>query len=180
MTMEALIRSIEEAGKRETESIKKETDASVKEITKGFEAEAEIQAKKMLDSAKSEARLAKERIISKAKIEARQIFDSRKNDMIDKSFEEAKKKILSMNESEKKKILEKLAKDGSKDMLSPEIFADRKYAKLISGAKEADIDDFGVIIKSKDGKVSVTNTLTERMEEIKSTMRHEVAKVLFE
>jgi len=178
--METLIRSIEEAGRKEIDRIRKDTDAQIREIRKKFEEEAIGQAKKILDNAKSEAHLAKERILSNAKIEAREMADKKKNALIDNVFEKAKEMILSSGEAEKKKLLISLEEEGKRDIKNPEVFVDKKYANLIRSAKTMNLGDFGVLIKSRDGKETVTNTLTEKTEHIKTTMRHEVAKVLFE
>ena len=180
MGAERLIKSIEDEGKNEADKIKRDAAARVKEIKKGFEDEARRKAEKIIENARSEANLAKERIISNAKMESRRMQDEKMNEIIDDVFEKAKKRVLDMSDAEKKKILSRLAKEGASDIDNAQMYTDKKYVKLLPGAKAADIGDFGVIAKSEDGKSAVTNTLTEKMNFIKETMRHEIAKVLFE
>ncbi len=132
-----------------------------------------------MNKAKVESILIKERIMSHAKMEARSLIDERKHEIIENVFSEAGKRILSSSDAEKKKILEKLVSDAKKGMENAKVLVDRKYSKLLQGAEVADINDFGVVLKSKDGKEMTVSTLSERIEQIKATKRHEVARVLF-
>ncbi len=179
MSMETLIKSIEEQGKKEMEEIRKACNNEVMEVRKKYEEEAKSSAKEILHKAETESGLIKERILSHAKIEAREKTDNMKHKIIDNAFENARKKILSSGDSEKKKILESLAEEAKKQMKDTTVFVDEKYAKLLPDAELMDINDFGVVLESADRREMVVNTLTEKMEQIKSKKRHDVAKVLF-
>ena len=56
---------------------------------------------------------------------------------------------------------------------------DRKFQGLVKGAKTGDIKDFGVVIKSKSGKSSIDNTLSNRLQELSTLLKHKVADALF-
>lgn len=177
--METLLKSIEEEGRKETEQLKKSCESEIGKIRKKYEEEAKSLSNDILHKAKTESFLIRERIMSHAKMEARDIIDERKHKLIEETFNSAEKMILNSSDAEKKKMLEKLANEAKRDMGSAKVFVDRKYSKFLPEAEAADINDFGVVLKSKDGKEMAVNTLRERMEQIKSTKRHEIARVLF-
>ena len=179
MSMETLLKSIEEQGKREMEDIKNSCDSGIREIKKKYEEEAKALSNDILHKARTESVLIRERIMSRAKMEARDMIDERKHKLIEEVFDKAEERILDSSDAEKKKILEKLASEAKKEMVSAKVFVDRKYLRLLPEAEAADINDFGVILKSKNGKEMTVITLKEKMEQIKSTKRHEIARVLF-
>jgi len=177
--METLLKAIEEEGRKEIEEIRKSCESEIREIRKKYEEEAKKVSGEILNRAGAESRLIKERIISHAKMKAKDMTDERKHDLIEEVFEKAEKNILGLSDSEKKKILEKLSKESGNEIKNAKIFVDRKYSRLLPEAEIADINDFGIILKSVDGKEMIVNTLRERMVQIKNTKRHKIARVLF-
>ncbi|MDI6730126.1 MAG: V-type ATP synthase subunit E [Candidatus Altarchaeum sp.] len=150
-------------------------------ITKHFEQLAEENAKNIRKQGDDEILVIKRQMISNAEIEAKGKIDKEKFNWIENVFEETRQVILNLSAQEKKKILEKMCDVSDKENFM--FYVDKKYANLvknIKNVKEADINDFGVIIKSRDGKITMDNTLTNRLNILKQHKRYDVAKILFE
>ncbi len=173
------------------EEINKETAQKVSEIEatssnkvnfimKHFEQLAEENAEKIRKERDDEILVLKRQMISNAEIEAKGKIDKEKFNWIENVFEETRQVILNLSAQEKKEILEKMCDVPDKENFV--FYVDKKYATLVGNVenvKEADINDFGVIIKSKDGKITIDNTLTNCLNILKQHKRYEVAKILF-
>lgn len=170
---------IRESGKNEIEVIMKEAEAEANRIRKEFEKEAKKRGEEIIEQAESEAELAKRRILADSKLTLKEMTDGKRNEIIEKVLEGAKKKIMELGSNEKREILKKLAEEGKKHIEDPVVFVDKKYARLLGGAKSMNINDFGVIVRSKKGKSEVNNTLSKKMEQMDEVLRHRIAEVLF-
>ncbi|ODS42748.1 MAG: hypothetical protein MSIBF_05495 [Candidatus Altiarchaeales archaeon IMC4] len=179
MGLSEIEKRIRDEAASEIEAINKEVQAKVDEIKQDIKAEAKKKADKIRKDGASEAALEYRRMIADAVIESSDLLEKEKNLLMRKVFEEARQKIESLPDAEKKKILERLAADGKKSIKDPQVLVDKKYAKLISGAKASDIGDFGAILESKDGKMRIDNTLGTRLGQIEKSMRSDVALRLF-
>ncbi|PKP55973.1 MAG: hypothetical protein CVT89_07105 [Candidatus Altiarchaeales archaeon HGW-Altiarchaeales-2] len=149
-------------------------------IMKHFEQLAEENAEKIRKQGDDEISVIKRQIISNAEIEAKDKIDKEKFNWVENVFEETRQVILNLSAQEKKEILEKMCDISDKENFV--FYVDKKYANLLGNAgnvKEADINDFGVIIKSKDERVTIDNTLTNRLAILKQHKRYDIAKILF-
>ena len=170
---------IRESGKKEIDAIMKDAENESKRIKSEFEAEASVRSDKLIKDAENEAELVKRRILADTKLVAKEVVDNKRNEFIEKVFEETTKKVDKLSTAEKKKIMIKLAEEGKKQIEEPVLFVDKKYASLLKGAKIASIGEFGVVVKSKKGESEVNNTISRKMEQFGSTLRHDIAEVLF-
>jgi len=174
---------IEEINKRAAQNISEIEKESAKKtdlIMKHFEQLAAQDAEKIRQQEEAQILLAKKQIISNAEIEAKDKIDKEKFNWIENVFEETRQVILNLSDKEKKEILEKMCDIPDKKNFV--FYVSQKYASLLSdveNVKVADINDFGVIIKSNDGKITMDNTLTNRLNLLKQHKRSEVAKILF-
>ena len=177
--MKEIEERIRESGNREIENIIKEAEKEVNDKRKEFKAEAIKKAEVIIKEAESESELVKRRILADSKLRIKEMADNKRNEMIEDVFEAARKRITELGAKEKKAILSKLAEEGKKQIEDPVIFVDRKYARLLKGAKSMNINDFGVIVRSKKGKSEVNNTLSTKLGQLNETLRHRIAEVLF-
>ncbi|NIP40270.1 MAG: hypothetical protein GTN39_01980 [Candidatus Aenigmarchaeota archaeon] len=86
---------------------------------------------------------------------------------------------MNLSSKEKKRILKKLAEEGKKQIEDPVVFVDKKYVRLLKGAKPLGMNDFGVIVRSRKGRSEVNNTLSKKLEQLNEMLRHRIAEVLF-
>ncbi len=179
MSLEELENRIMEDAKKEIQEIKRDAEKKIRNIREKNEREAEQEAEKILKEGEQEANLTHRRIIADIVIKGKERIEKRKNSIIDDAFERARKNILESSDLEKRKFLENLIERDMDKVPEPQILVDRKYASLIKEAKAADIGDFGVIIQSRDGKVRIDNTLNNRINRLKTTLRPEISSMLF-
>lgn len=179
MGLEDLEEKIREDGEKQIKEINEEAEEEIQKIKKKINKEAEKEAQKVLDEGKREGELTYRRKIADAVIESKDQIEAEKNKQIEDVFKKAREKILNMDDSEKKEILQGLIQADEDKVRNPEILVDEKYAHLIDGAKAADLEDFGVIIQSEDGQMKIDNTLSSRIERLKTTLKPEIASILF-
>jgi vacuolar-type H+-ATPase subunit E/Vma4 len=177
MGLNEIEKEIRKIGKKDIDSMLREANAEIKKMTKEIEAETYKRSGKLRENASKEIDLERKRIIARANLKIKEKIEKRKDEMVESVFGEAEKRILEMSEKEKAKIMKALADEAKKGLDKPEVFVDRKYSKLLPGAKTAEIGDLGVVVKS--GHVSVNNTLRAKLDEIKSGSRHKVAELLW-
>lgn len=179
MAIKDIENKIREEGNKEIERINSIAENNVKIIEKVIEKYANSEAENVRKDLMNKAELTRRQIIADANIKAKQMRETEKNNLIEQVFGQAKMQILGADDKEKKAILEGLAKVGKKSIKDAEVLVDKKYAKLLKGAKSQDIGDFGVVVQSKDGKIKIDNTLNNRLKQMEIDLRPKVAEVLF-
>ncbi|MCD6496366.1 MAG: hypothetical protein J7K54_03785 [Candidatus Aenigmarchaeota archaeon] len=177
MGIREIERELRASGEKAIAAINSDASKQMADIRKDIEKSAEAELKKLEASRKNETELERKRILSKAGLQIREKIESMKAGIVERVFSEASAAVEKLSDREKAKILRSLADEAKKGLEKPEIFVDRKYAKLLKGAKPADIGDFGVRVVS--GHITVDNTLSAKMNEIKSNLRHKVVDVLW-
>ncbi len=177
-------------GKRDGKSIEEEafvrSRAAEERITKDAERHAEQEKKKLIADATIRAR--------KKKLDARE-------EVINEAFQKAEKNLLEVANSPKyQTILEGLIKEACAEMGSGDVELlvrqeDAKSVEMVlpgivkalggkginvklSLSKET-INGVGVIARSRERRIEVSNTLNSRLERTKPVLRVEVAKILF-
>ena len=179
MAIKDIESEIKKEGSKEIKRINKIADNNVKIIEEAIEKHAKNEAEKVRKESENKAELMRRQIIAEANIRGKQMIETRKNELIDQVFDNTKMQILGLEDKEKKEILQGLAETGKKSIKDAEIIVDKKYEKLLKGAKSQDLGDFGVVLQSKDGKVKVVNTLNNRLKQMETDLRPRVAEVLF-
>ncbi|OYT54105.1 MAG: hypothetical protein B6U72_03735 [Candidatus Altiarchaeales archaeon ex4484_2] len=179
MGLEELESRIMEDAEKQIQEITREAEGKIRNIRKEIERDADREAEKILKNGEQEANLTYRRIIADTVIKGKDRIEKRKNSIIDDAFERARKDILESSDREKRKFLESLIERDGDKVPEPQIWVDRKYASLIKEAKAGDIGDFGVVIQSRDGKIRIDNTLTNRINRLKTTLRPEMSSMLF-
>ena len=177
--LDKIEKKIRETGEKEIEEIEKEADARIVQVKKEIEEEAEKAYGEVLDNRRKEIGLIPRRILSDARMEKKRSVDSKKTEMVDKVFTEARLRIMKMSKKEKAASMKSLASDGAKNIGDPVFYVDREHADLLEGAKAESIGDFGVIVRSKDGASSVDNTLNAVMKSLQLSLKPKIVKILF-
>jgi vacuolar-type H+-ATPase subunit E/Vma4 len=177
--LEKIEKKIREAGDKEIEEIDKEAEGRIAQVRNEIEEEGVKAFNEVTDTRKNELDLIPRRILSDARMERKKLVDSKKTEIVEGVFEEAKARILAMNHKEKAAVMKSLAANGSKDISDPVYYVDKEYADLLDGAKVENIGDFGVIVRSKDGSSSVDNTLNSVMGGLQLVLKPAIVKILF-
>jgi vacuolar-type H+-ATPase subunit E/Vma4 len=178
-SLDKIEKKIRDMGDREIDAIEKDAETKAAHIKTEIKEEAEKAYQSVTEERKSELELVPRRILSDARMERKNELDSKKAAMVAKAFHEAKSAILAMNRKDKAKILRSLAEEGSRQIEDPVYYVDPQYADLLEDAKTEDIKDFGVIIRNKDGTISVDNTLDSIMKRFDLSLKPAIVKVLF-
>ncbi len=179
MGLEELESRIMEDADKQIQKIEEESNKKIKEIREEIEEDANQEAEKILRKGRQEANLTYRRIIADIIIKGKHRIEKRKNSIIEDAFGRARNNILESSDPEKKKFLEKLIDMDGDEVHEPQIMVDPKYANLVKEAKTVDIGDFGVVIQSSDGKMRIDNTLNNKINRLKTTLRAEISSMLF-
>jgi len=177
MGLREIEKEIREAGQKEIEAINREASLEINKMRAEIKKKASSEAHKLEEIGRKDIELEKKRILSRARLQIREKTEQRKADILDKVFQEASSAIMKLSDREKARILKHLADEAKHGLEKPEIFVDSKYARLLKGSKSAALGEFGVRVKS--GHITVDNTLSAKMNEIKSNLRHRVVDILW-
>lgn len=195
--IDKITEKIAAGSKEEVDGIKKEAKSQAKEITSEAEKKAEELKAEIVDIGKRDAEREKQRIVANAKLQARKLRLDAKEDVIKEAFKAAEDNLKKISSGkEYSSVLASLIKeahavvrgdvevivrgDDSKVLTSEyiqKLSADTKSRIELSSAT---IDTIGgAIVKAKDGKTEVNNTIEMRMERMRGDIRPKVAKALF-
>jgi|GEM_PF-131724 len=202
---------VEDAGlEKITSKIIGDANLKAQQIIKEAEDEAEAKRKKarergervkhsLIEEAKKQVEQERRRKIADATIKARTLKLETMEKLIARAFEDAEKKLSSMDEKNYVEILEKMIADSCAELGADEIKVmlnegdakkvnkDRieKEAEKTAGKKikiefEPKKDSFrGVVVKAADGSVYINSTFENRLALLRQSARVEVAKALF-
>ncbi|MEA1925115.1 MAG: V-type ATP synthase subunit E family protein [Candidatus Altiarchaeota archaeon] len=179
MGLEELESRIMEDAEKQIRKINEEANRKIEDIREEIERDANQEAEKILKKGKQEANLTYRRIIADIIIKGKDRIEKRENSIIDDAFGRVRNAILESSDPEKRKFLGKLIERDRNKVHEPQMMVDVKYANLIEEAKAGDIGDFGVVIQSRDGKMRIDNTLNNRINRLKTTLRPEISSMLF-
>ena len=179
MALEDIEKEIRKEGEQKIDEINRETNDIIKSIRDETENRIKKRVEKIKRDGEKEADLTYRRIIADANIRAKEMLENEKNELVERVFEEARKRILNASDKEKANILKKLIDNGKSSIKNPKILVDRKYSSLVKGGISSDIGDFGVILQSEDGVVTVDNTLNSVIERLKVKLKPKIASILF-
>ena len=183
---------------RERQSILAGGKAQAAEIRASYEALAESEYAESVAKGKQDAAERIERMGNVAQLEARKLRLSAKQEMLEKAFDLALKKLLNMPEAEYVDLLSKLAVEGSvtgREALILSV-ADRPRfgKKVVSSANEKlekagktaeltlaeESREFTGGLYIQDGKVETNCTFPTIVRMLKEQMSGQVAQILFE
>lgn len=195
--IDKITEKIAAGSKKEVDAIIKEAKSKADEVISEAEKKAEALKAEIVASGERDAERERQRIVANAKLQSRKLRLEAKEDVIKEAFKMAEDKLKEIGSGEQySSVLAALIKEAQavvggdieliarKDdlkVLTPE------YIKKLSADTKARIEISpstidtigGVIVKAKDGKVEVNNTIEMRMERMRGELRPKVAEVLF-
>ncbi|NLL81519.1 MAG: V-type ATP synthase subunit E [Tissierellia bacterium] len=181
--LENITQKILEDGKIEAAKIQEESKENNEKIIKSKIAEANEKAEKIINRANNEGVLLKGRIKSEAELEARDKVLAAKREVLDKTFELAKERLININENDymnflKNKLGNKLLKD-SEVLIVPERF---KEAVIKSGlySNVSQTESVGSGFLLKDGNIVTNYSFESLLDFMRDDIEGEVARVLFQ
>ena len=182
---------------QEIKGILKEAKSKADEIIGEAEKKAEALKAEIVANGERDAERERQRVVANAKLQARKSKLDAKEDVIREAFKTAENQLKEIGASAQySSVLEALIKeahavvrgdieviarkDDSK-VLTPEFLKklseDTKSRVELASSSIATIG--GVIVKAKDGKTEVNNTVEMRMERMRGDIRPKVASALF-
>ncbi len=187
--------------KSKSDEIVKQGKGDAKSITDEAKVRSKGTADRIIKEAEREAEQVKKRQVADATIQARKKKLGAREDLINKTFSGAEKKLDDLSKSSKyPSILERLLSEACAEIGKGniEVIVRKEDAKTISekfknlektlkdkgtnvklSLSKESTSSLGVIARSVDGNVVVSNTLESRLSRIRPTIRLEVAKILF-
>ena len=195
--VDKITKKISAGSKGEIDAIKKEAKANATEITKEAEKKAEALKAEIVERGKRDAEREKQRIVANAKLQSRKLLLDAKEDVIKEAFSAAEVQLRKISSGkEYSSVLAALIKEAQAVVSSDiEIIAKKDdskvlttdYIKKLSADTKSKIELSsdtidtigGAIVKAKDGKTEVNNTIEMRMERMKGDIRPKVAQALF-
>lgn len=179
MSLEKIEAKIRDSGRKEIAEIRKKADDEIQAIMNDVEKEAESQTLRFRQKRVQEIDAAGKRIQADARMKASEIIEDIKSELVNEAFKTAADRILALSNTGKKKLLEKIASNGKKNLPKANIYIDPKYSSLFK-ANTREIGDFGLVFESPDGRVTVDSTLSELIERQSVVLKPRVGQILFE
>jgi V/A-type H+-transporting ATPase subunit E len=192
-----ITKKISAGSKGEVDKILKEAKSEAKEIISEAEEKAKELKAEIVDGGKRDAEREKQRIVANAKLQARKLKLDAKEDVIKEAFKVAEDHLTKLGSSkEYSSVLASLIKEAQSVVRGDvEILVKQNDSKVLTSdfikklsadtkskieLSSVTIDTIGgAIIKAKDGKTEVNNTIEMRMERMRGDIRPKVAKALF-
>lgn len=185
MSSNNLIKRIEEESGHEIKKIQQQAKIEADNILKEAEKRAQLRADHILERGKNQSANQQKILISKTHQDVNRQLMNAKETIIDDCFKQAHKILADLNAAHYKKIVTTLLKQGSDRIKNPgSVIISRSEDKDIAkkhGLKVASTGNTigGMIIQSKDGKLTIDNTFEGILQRKKHEIRTEVGKILF-
>lgn len=183
---------------KEAEAVILAAEKEAKETLKVAKEQADQNYREIINQVKAKAEAEKRKIASVTEVEIRNRLLQTKEDLVDVAFEKALVKLKEFVKTEEyhdyllKLIVDVAKKIGQKDLVVQVNARDSEWLtedvlKRLSKKMHFELrlsektEDYvgGCIIQTADGKIIYDNTIDNRLQELKPTLRVEVAKILF-
>ena len=185
MSAEAIIKRIKTDSEQKAQFIHQKAERKAEEIRKNATKEAQQKAEALIEKGKQQAENRKKILISQVRQETKRAEINAKNNVIEDCFNQAMQQLSSLDESTYNQLVEKLIQQGKKRIDGPcEILIsnekDKQIAKKLHLAVSGSINATGgVILRSKDGTITIDNTFEGIIQREKEHIREKVGKLLF-
>ena len=195
--IEKITQRIAADNRKEIEALLEKAQAEAREITAGYKEKAQADYDEALRQGKADADYRVERMSGVAQLEARKLRLSAKQEMLDKAFDAAMGKLLSLPEEEYAELLVKLALGGVSTGKEALIFSvkDRpRYGKRVVIAANEKLEAMGRTgsltlsqesrefeggLYIQDGNIENNCTFSTILRILREQMAAEVAGILF-
>jgi vacuolar-type H+-ATPase subunit E/Vma4 len=185
MSSNNLIKRIEEESAKEIKQIQLQAKKEADKILKEAQKRAQLKADYIVEKGKNQSENTQKILISKTHQDVNRKLMNAKEAIIDDCFQKAHKKLATLNASNYRKISTTLLTQGSQRIQNAE-------SVIISRPEDEDIAKKhglkvtntghtigGMIIQSKNGKLTIDNTFEGILQRKKHEIRTEVGKILF-
>ena len=185
MSSNNLIKRIEEESAQEIKKIQHQAKQEADKILKEAQKRAQLKADNIYEKGTQQSDNAKRILISKAHQDVNRQLMNAKEAIIDDCFKQAHKKLADINTTHYRKIVTHLLKQGSQRIQNPgSVTISRKEDNDIAKKHGLTVAGTGhtiggMIIQSKDGKLTIDNTFEGILQRKKHEIRTEVGKILF-
>ncbi|MBU0497982.1 MAG: V-type ATP synthase subunit E [Candidatus Thermoplasmatota archaeon] len=185
MSSQNLIKRIQEESIAEITRIHHQANHQAEQIVSEARALAKQAASQILERGKQQSDNVKKILISKAHQEVNRALMNAKDALIDDCFQQALKNLADLNSVQYRKIATHLLKYGSERIQNPgSVRISRDEDKELAQNKGLAVMGLqqtigGMVIISKDGKLSIDNTFEGILQRKKHEIRTEVGKLLF-
>jgi len=163
---------------------------SSKIIEEGKKEAQEIisKAKKRIDEHKEKLKDDKEKLIenlekmkmAQARSEAKKLVLDKKKQIINNIFEKVKQKLSGLNDSERKKYIQKLTEKAKNEISIATVYCNKKDKKFLQDFRCEETDIIGgVIVENKDKSIRIDYSFETIMNNLKETSLQDIAKKLF-
>lgn len=195
--IEKITQRIAEDNKKEIEALLERAQGEAREITAGYKEKAQADYDEALTQGKADADYRVERMSGVAQLEARKLKLSAKQEMLDKAFDAAMGKLMSLPEEEYAALLTDLAVNGASTGKEALIFSvkDRpRFGKRVVIAANEKLEAMGHTgsltlsqesrefeggLYIQDGNIENNCTFSTIIRILREQMAAEVANVLF-
>ncbi|HEC94992.1 MAG TPA: hypothetical protein ENI45_03390 [Thermoplasmatales archaeon] len=186
MPLEKLIAQIEEDANREIDRILGEAKAEVKRRVKEAEKKAREEAAAVQQRATKELGNKKRSELARMRQEVKKELLKKKEEVISVCFERALEKLKTLPSEEYVALVKPLIEEGVKEIgRDCVILASREEDKRLARELKLPVEKQmvkavgGVIIKSRDGRVTVDNTFEGVLKRKENEIRTEIGRLLF-
>ncbi len=185
MSVEKITQQIKKDSEKEVKRILSDAQKQAKQILEEAKKEAQNEAEKILENGKNQSENVGKILVSKAHQESKRAIMNAKEGIIEECFIKAHSKFSKLNEAEYKKTVRILIENGIKKIgrdcqILISRSADKKIVQdmglNITGNVEA---SGGIIILSKNGKITLDHTFNGILKREKDRIRIKVGKLLF-
>lgn len=182
---------IKEDAKAEADKIMKEAKEEVAELKDKVNSEIKEKKEKIKEETEKKIEQEKKRIESSANLKIHNLQLRSKEDLIQEAFKKSKEKISEIRDKKRyQKALEKIAEESMEGVEKEDIemrFSeeDKNVGNKVAKKYDTEVGDSapiegGIILRTKDGKFVIDNSIERRFERQKQELRGEIADILFE
>lgn len=161
--------SIIREGKKEVDRIMDESKKQIEEKRKN----TELEIKNLLENIEKKE-------VASAQFEVKKKMFQKKKELLDRVFEVAEKKLISLNDKDKKSYLKKVLDKAKKEIKVKRVYTRKGDNKFFQGVqvKESDMKG-GLIAETDDKSVRIDYRFETILEDIKEKNLPDIAKILF-
>ncbi|MDI3484579.1 MAG: V/A-type H+/Na+-transporting ATPase subunit [Methanobacteriaceae archaeon] len=202
--VDKIVSSIISEAQENANKIISEAEKKAESIIEDGEKRAAIEKEKILENARKQARMQYHQLISEAKMKARRAELEAREEIITEAFKKAEEELQKITSSKDEKYiqsLENIIKEAATEIGGGELIV---HVKEDDKEKIKDLDSIaedvksatgkdtslelgepiqtigGAIVKTKDGRIEVNNTIEARLSRFEKFLRSEAAKILFD
>ena len=155
--------------RKEANRITTEAEKKIEEM----KAKGEAEIKRILDTIKRQE-------MSSAELESKKMLLEAKKQVIDAVFGEAKKKIANIPDKKREELVKKLLEKAKKDIDAAYVYCNSKDSKFLKGFNAQHIDIIGgLIAENKERTIRVDYSFETLLQDIRENELQSISKVLF-